>query len=130
MNIPDAYSHPLFNPEIDRATQYTTRNILCTAIKDMSGKNIAVVQVRHLTDWLGAQQPEGGAGQAGAGWAGSTGRPYMAAALQCTPACMPWVWPATFFGWVAEDQPGVSAHASSRLVHPTMPWNLHDTCTV
>lgn len=45
MNIPDAYSHPLFNPEIDRETHYHTRNILCTAIKDMSGRTIAVVQV-------------------------------------------------------------------------------------
>jgi hypothetical protein len=45
MNIPDAYNHPLFNPDIDRATHFRTRNILCTAIQDMSGKNIAVVQV-------------------------------------------------------------------------------------
>lgn len=45
MNIPDAYSHPLFNADIDRATHFHTRNILCTAIKDMSGRNIAVVQV-------------------------------------------------------------------------------------
>jgi hypothetical protein len=48
MNIPDAYSHPLFNPDIDRATHYHTRNILCTAIKDMSGRSIAVVQVRRV----------------------------------------------------------------------------------
>ncbi len=46
MNIPDAYSHPLFNPDVDRATHYHTRNILCTAIQDMSGRSIAVVQVR------------------------------------------------------------------------------------
>lgn len=46
MNIPDAYSHPLFNADVDRTTHFTTRNILCTAIKDMSGHNIAVVQVR------------------------------------------------------------------------------------
>jgi hypothetical protein len=46
MNIPDAYSHPLFNADVDRTTHFTTRNILCTAIKDMSGNNIAVVQVR------------------------------------------------------------------------------------
>lgn len=46
MNIPDAYSHPLFNPDVDRHTHYHTKNILCTAIKDMSGKNIAVLQVR------------------------------------------------------------------------------------
>lgn len=56
MNIPDAYSHPLFNPDIDRATHYHTRNILCTAIKDMSGRSIAVVQVRqrapqHTSMW-------------------------------------------------------------------------------
>lgn len=46
MNIPDAYSHPLFNAEVDRMTRYTTRNILCCAISDMAGNNIAVVQVR------------------------------------------------------------------------------------
>jgi hypothetical protein len=64
--VPDAYSHPLFNPEIDRATQFTTRNILCTAIKDMSGKNIAVVQVRKwCVIWSGAAQ--GVAEQVGAG---------------------------------------------------------------
>lgn len=45
MNLPDAYSHPLFNPDIDRQTRYTTRNILCCAIADTSDRNVAVLQV-------------------------------------------------------------------------------------
>jgi len=52
MNIPDAYSHPLFNPDVDRHTHYHTKNILCTAIKDMSGKNIAVLQVSRGCLWM------------------------------------------------------------------------------
>jgi hypothetical protein len=111
MNIPDAYSHPLFNPEIDRATQYTTRNILCTAIKDMSGKNIAVVQVRVWTDWSGcvgiligqgcSRVEQGRAGPVGQVLSGSPTR-------QCTPACMPWAWPATSVGLVAAN--GLGCH--------------------
>ena len=46
MNIPDVYQSSLFNPNIDRKTGFKTRNILCVPIYDMSGKNVAVVQVR------------------------------------------------------------------------------------
>lgn len=45
MNIEDAYISPLFNFEVDRMTKYTTKSVLCCAIADMSGKNIAVLQV-------------------------------------------------------------------------------------
>ena len=44
MNIDDAYSHPLFNPEIDRRTGYRTRSMLTCAITDSSGKPTAVLQ--------------------------------------------------------------------------------------
>lgn len=46
MNIQDAYNHPLFSPVIDKLTGYITRSILCCAIRDMSGKSVAVLQVR------------------------------------------------------------------------------------
>lgn len=45
MNISDAYNHPLFNSDVDRYMHYHTDNVLCTAIKDLSGKTIAVVEV-------------------------------------------------------------------------------------
>lgn len=46
LNIPDAYAHPLFTGEIDRQTAFRTRSLLCAAIEDAAGKNVAVVQVR------------------------------------------------------------------------------------
>lgn len=51
MNIVDAYSHPLFNPEPDKRLGYHTRNILCCAISDTNGRSIAVLQVR-LGTWV------------------------------------------------------------------------------
>jgi len=45
MNIPDAYQHPLFCQVHDKHTNYKTTSILCCAIRDMSGKCIAVLQV-------------------------------------------------------------------------------------
>ena len=44
-NIPDPYSHPDFNPAVDRSTGYRTRNILCMAISDRSKKVFAVAQL-------------------------------------------------------------------------------------
>lgn len=44
MNIPDTYAHPLFNSTIDRSTGFRTHNMLCCAISDASGKNVAVLQ--------------------------------------------------------------------------------------
>jgi hypothetical protein len=41
----DAYAHPMFNPEVDKATGYRTRSMLCCAISDMSGRIVAVLQV-------------------------------------------------------------------------------------
>ena len=53
LNIPDAYSHPLFNREIDRQTGYQTRNILCMPIFDTKAQVVAVVQMLNK----GGEQP-------------------------------------------------------------------------
>ncbi len=53
LNIPDAYSHPLFNREIDRQTGYQTRNILCMPIFDTKQRVVAVVQMLNK----GGEQP-------------------------------------------------------------------------
>jgi adenylate cyclase len=45
LNIADAYSHPLFNAEIDRQTGYHTRNILCMPIFSTKQRVVAVVQL-------------------------------------------------------------------------------------
>eukprot|EP00112_Aurelia_sp_Birch-Aquarium-sp1_P008515 Seg1940.2 transcript_id=Seg1940.2/GoldUCD/mRNA.D3Y31 product="cGMP-dependent 3' 5'-cyclic phosphodiesterase" protein_id=Seg1940.2/GoldUCD/D3Y31 len=37
LNIPDAYSHPLFYREVDNQTGFKTKNILCFPIKDENG---------------------------------------------------------------------------------------------
>jgi adenylate cyclase len=45
LNIPDAYSHPLFNKQVDKQTGYHTRNILCMPITNKQEKVVAVVQL-------------------------------------------------------------------------------------
>lgn len=45
VNIPDAYADPRFNPEVDKRTGFTTRNILCLPIRNKTGKIIAVLQL-------------------------------------------------------------------------------------
>ncbi|MBF2076881.1 MAG: GAF domain-containing protein [Synechococcales cyanobacterium C42_A2020_086] len=45
LNIPDAYAHPLFNPEVDRQTGYQTRHILCMPICSTRQQVVAVVQL-------------------------------------------------------------------------------------
>jgi adenylate cyclase len=45
LNIPDAYADPRFNPEVDKATKFRTRNILCMPMLSKFGQAIAVVQV-------------------------------------------------------------------------------------
>lgn len=44
MNVADVYSHPLFNSTVDRLTGFRTKSLLCTPIRDLSGKNVAVLQ--------------------------------------------------------------------------------------
>ena len=43
LNSPDAYTHPLFNPEIDQRTGYHTRTILCAPIRNQRGDTIGVL---------------------------------------------------------------------------------------
>jgi adenylate cyclase len=45
LNIADAYSHSLFNREIDQRTGYYTRNILCMPIFSTKNRVVAVVQL-------------------------------------------------------------------------------------
>lgn len=54
LNIPDAYSHPLFNRDVDKQTGYRTRNILCMPI--LSKERDQVVAVVQLLNKL-TEQP-------------------------------------------------------------------------
>jgi adenylate cyclase len=45
LNIPDAYQHPLFNPEVDVRTGFRTRSLLCMPIRDTDGEVVGVTQV-------------------------------------------------------------------------------------
>ena len=45
LNIPDAYSDPRFNPDIDKETGYTTKTILCMPIKNNNKESIGAFQV-------------------------------------------------------------------------------------
>lgn len=45
LNISDAYSHPLFNKEVDKQTGYHTKNILCMPIFSTKNRVVAVVQL-------------------------------------------------------------------------------------
>ncbi|HLY37076.1 MAG TPA: ATP-binding cassette domain-containing protein [Candidatus Binatia bacterium] len=43
MNVPDAYASPFFNPDVDRATGFRTRTVLCFPILDRSRRPFAVM---------------------------------------------------------------------------------------
>ena len=45
LNIPDAYSDPRFNPDVDKNTGYITKTILCLPIKNNNKEIIGVFQV-------------------------------------------------------------------------------------
>ena len=45
LNIPDAYSHPLFNKEMDKKTGYHTCNILCMPVFSSQDQIVAVVEL-------------------------------------------------------------------------------------
>jgi K+-sensing histidine kinase KdpD len=45
INIPDAYSDPRFNPEVDKRTGYRTKTILCMPMKDKESKIVGVFQL-------------------------------------------------------------------------------------
>jgi signal transduction histidine kinase len=50
LNIPDAYSDPHFNPEVDRETGYTTRCLLAVPLRNSSGEIIGVFQALNKKD--------------------------------------------------------------------------------
>jgi len=45
INIPDAYTDPRFNAEIDKQTGYRTHSILCLPMTTSSGRLIGVIEV-------------------------------------------------------------------------------------
>ena len=49
-NISDPYSDPRFNPEVDKATGFVTRSILCQPIFDKHGGRIGVTQILNKRD--------------------------------------------------------------------------------
>lgn len=58
VNIADAYRDPRFDPEIDRISGYTTRNVLCMAMRDKGGKTIGVVQLLNKAGGSFTQEDE------------------------------------------------------------------------
>ncbi len=50
INIPDAYHDARFNREVDVATGYRTRNILCVPMKDTAQKMVGVIQALNRRD--------------------------------------------------------------------------------
>jgi adenylate cyclase len=50
LRVDDAYQHPDFNPEVDRATGFVTRSVLCLPLKDGSGEVFAVAQLLNRQD--------------------------------------------------------------------------------
>ncbi|MCG3138950.1 MAG: hypothetical protein HJJLKODD_02822 [Phycisphaerae bacterium] len=45
VNVPDAYSDPRFNPQVDRATGFRTRNLLALAMTGFEGQLVGVLQL-------------------------------------------------------------------------------------
>ncbi|MCX6134740.1 MAG: ATP-binding protein [Ignavibacteriales bacterium] len=50
INIPDAYSDPRFNADVDKRSGYHTRNILCMPMKNKDGTIIGVFQLLNKDD--------------------------------------------------------------------------------
>ncbi|HME70033.1 MAG TPA: ATP-binding cassette domain-containing protein, partial [Myxococcota bacterium] len=50
LRVSDAYSHPLFNAEIDRGSGFRTRSILCVPVLDRQGAVFAVAQLLNRRD--------------------------------------------------------------------------------
>ncbi len=44
LNLSDAYTSPLFNPEVDQRTGYRTRSVLCVPLRDETHRVFAVAQ--------------------------------------------------------------------------------------
>jgi len=45
LNVPDAYQSPLFDPEVDAATGYRTRSLLCVPLVNHEGRTFAVAEL-------------------------------------------------------------------------------------
>ena len=58
LNIPDAYSDPRFNPDIDKKTGYTTKTILCMPIKNNNQEIIGAFQVLNKLDGVFTKSDE------------------------------------------------------------------------
>lgn len=52
LNIPDAYSHPLFNKEVDERPGYHTNTLLCMPIFSSNQQVVAVVQLLNKAEGL------------------------------------------------------------------------------
>jgi len=50
VRIDDAYEDPRFNPDVDRATGFRTRSILCLPVEDSQGRVFAVAQLLNRDD--------------------------------------------------------------------------------
>lgn len=53
--IQDASADPRFNPEVDKATGYTTKNLLCAAIVNHQGQPMGVAQLINKSGDFGAR---------------------------------------------------------------------------
>ncbi len=58
INIPDAYADPRFNRQVDLATGYRTRTILCFPIIGPKGEQVGVIQVLNKNGGLFAESDE------------------------------------------------------------------------
>ena len=45
LNVPDAYADPRFRREVDQASGFVTRSLLCMALSDHEGASLGVIQV-------------------------------------------------------------------------------------
>jgi len=50
LRVDDAYQHPSFNPDVDRATGFRTRSILCVPIRNADDRVFAVAQLLNPRD--------------------------------------------------------------------------------
>jgi HD-GYP domain-containing protein (c-di-GMP phosphodiesterase class II) len=59
VSIPDAYADPRFNPQVDAATGYRTREILCVPMTNTRGEVVGVIQALNRRDGaFGAEDEE------------------------------------------------------------------------
>ncbi|HEY7060904.1 MAG TPA: GAF domain-containing protein [Chloroflexota bacterium] len=58
LNIPDAYSEPRFNKDVDRLSGYRTRTILCMPLRNTSGAIIGAMQCLNKQDGVFTTEDE------------------------------------------------------------------------